>query len=839
VTAVRRPFYFEANGGRHHPDVGFLTRGAGWCLFLTGQGVALDLERGDQRLALWTRFPGASGALLPVGLDPLATRVHYLLGNDPSRWSINNRTFARVRYAGLWDGVDLEYRAADGGPGALEYDFIIAPGADPSVIQVAFEGAEQVLLNGAGELVIATALGDLKQSAPRVYQEGPTGRVEVQGAFRLLGGARVGFELGPYDPTRELVIDPVLSWAGFLGGSGFETINDLRVAADGTIYVGGATEDSPDLPITAGAYQPLSVDDNEGFAASVSSDGSTLNWCTYIGGDEATTSDGVGALDLDALGHVILGGRTSAPDFPTTPGAFQESDPSSGGNTNAAYIAALTSDGSGLVFGSFLGSTLGGDEVYALEVGPDGGIHLAGQARNASFPTTPGAFQETMSVSFGGFIAKFASDGTALLWSTLLASSSVSSVFESVYDLDVDAAGRTWFVMGSTHTNTFPVTPDAFQPTNAGTGDMVAGCLAADGSILEYATYLGGSGQEHFTNGVPGVAADGLGRMWVAGTTNSANYPVSPGALQTSVVGQDGAVTCIDTNVPGAAGLVWSTYFGGASQEYLVDVEVDSQGRAYARGIGGDTLPMVEAWDACGGTSDALLAVFDDAGLLIGSTFLGDTGNEDEGDPSSSGQRGGLRLDGVGGIFVFGNSVSASLATPGVFQGSITPPAPGQPARDGFIAKLTLASPPAAQSAVRAPCVAPAPPGSLLAVGKPLVGKLFTVAIADPTGATQLGSALTYWAVSRAPWPGYPCGLALPGFGAGGSAGEILIGIGPTELLFVLGPKSWSGPGTQALHSVTVSCSASLHGLALYTQGIFVSGSKFVLTEALDLVLGS
>jgi Beta-propeller repeat len=379
-TLGKLPMSFEANQGQHNARVKFLARGNGYSLFLTPSEAVLSLNRpatqetgaaypaapsvthrGDQtgitghrsaqRDALRMKLVDANPMLHVTGLEESPGKSNYFIGNDPKQWHTNIAHYARVKYESVYRGVDLIYY---GNQQQLEYDFIVAPGADPSAIRLAFEGTRGIEIDARGELILRTQGGEVRQRKPFIYQETGGERREVAGRYVKSGKHQVGFEIGAYDPTRPLVIDPVLLYSTYLGGSGDDDGFDIAVDAAGNAYVTGYTLSSG-FPTTAGAFD-TSYNGGPGgdaFVTKLNANGSALVYSTFLGGSESDEGHGIA---VDAAGNAYVTGFTLSTNYPTTPGAF---DTSYGGAPSDAFVTKLDASGSTLVYSTFLGGSGG------------------------------------------------------------------------------------------------------------------------------------------------------------------------------------------------------------------------------------------------------------------------------------------------------------------------------------------------------------------------------------------------------------------------------------------------------------------------------------------------
>src|SRR5882672_3973814 len=349
------PLHFEANRGQADKAVRFLSHGAGYSLYLTADEAVLVLSKpaaDAKRVALRMNLVGAARTPAVSGIDELPGKANYLIGKDQSKWRRNVPTYARVRYREVYPGIDLVYY---GNQRRLEYDFVVAPGADPSKIVLGFKGAEKLAIDAEGDLVLHTSSGDLRQHKPIIYQNVDGVRREIDGSYVRKGAGRIGFKLAAYDRTQPLVIDPVLSYSTFLGGSAGEGIAGIAVDTTGAAYIAGSTG-SADFPATAGAFDTsFNGGSSDVYVVKLNAAGSALVYSTFLGG---SAGDSAAGIAVDATGAVYVAGSTSSSDFPTTAGAFDTSF--NGGNPFSSadvFVAKLDAAGSTLVYSTFLGGS--------------------------------------------------------------------------------------------------------------------------------------------------------------------------------------------------------------------------------------------------------------------------------------------------------------------------------------------------------------------------------------------------------------------------------------------------------------------------------------------------
>ena len=672
----RLPLSFEANQGQTDRAVKFLSRGSGYDLFLTPAEAVLRLgiaERGsrtERNEGLVTRstksrnlkssvlrmkFAGANSTAQVVGMDQLPGKSNYFISNDPAKWRTDVPNYAKVKYESIYPGVDL---VMYGNQRQLEYDFVVSPGADPNRIRLSFAGARRIHLERSGDLILNVGNGKVRQRAPVIYQETDQGKQFVAGRYVLRGKNEVGFEIESYDRTKPLVIDPVLVYSTFVGGSARDAATGLTVDPDGNAYLTGVTF-STDFPTTPGAYQ-TSLVSGEGFVTKLDPTGSALIFSTYIRG--ATPA----GIALDAARNVYLTGGASL-NFPATPGAFRTF---MSGYADA-FILKLNLNGDSLAYATFLGGNQG-EGGGGIAVDAAGNAAISGSTNSPNFPTTPGAFQPTYGGNrpffnlFSGdvFVTKINATGSALIFSTYLGGSGDEASSSNASGTAMDAAGNV-YVSGATDSTDFPVTPGAFQTTYGGDGsptekgDAFVAKFNPVG-VITYSTYLGGANYEAAHD----IKSDATGNAYVTGMTQSVNFPVTPGVYQSiNNGGQEGFVTKLN---PLGSSLVYSTYFGGLSVDIPNSITLDATGGIYIAGVtagsffppspGCDSLPYKGNYDVFVASLNAT------ATARPFFTYLGSSGND--GDAH-------VALDANGYVYVGGTVVTTPNdfpTTPGAYQ---------------------------------------------------------------------------------------------------------------------------------------------------------------------------
>lgn len=730
------PLAFEPNQGQANAQVQYLVHGRGYSLFVTGQEAVLVLKKpsaappsgfpqksakGFSRAPLSPKISNPT-ALTVIrmklegaqpgtfeGQEKLAGVSNYFVGKDRSKWHTRIPQFGKIRASEVYPGVDLDYY---GNQGKLEYDFVLKPGTDPKSVRISFEGAKSSQVNAEGDLELETSQGTLIFRAPSLYQESDGSKTTVEGHYHLDANGKIGFGVKNYDPSKPLIIDPVLDYSTFLGGSGFDWGTGIALDSSGNAYVIGGTS-SLDFPVTSIPYQSSNtstVGSSNVFVSEINSTGTTMVFSTYLGGSgEIITQNGnptpIGdegaGITLDSSGNIYLTGFTGSSDFP-----IQNPLASSFFNSTVdAFVTELSPGGSNLVFSTYLGgsgnSSAGyGDYGNGIALDGSGNVYVTGYTTSIDFPVQ-NPYQGPTGIASGAFanafVAKINPSPPALIYSTYLG----GSYYDQANGIAVDTNGN-MFVTGYTYSPNFPVT-NALQSSFGGSGGFTLNTtinafvteINSIGSSLIYSTYLGGSNKD----GGFGIALDGSDDAYVTGWSTSPTFPTQNAYQATPNNPYDNVFVC--EILPGGGNFVYSTFLSGSNAAYFGDygyaIAVDNQGYAYVTGsTGSSDFPVTNAiQNNILNYSTAFITQLEPGGTgLVYSTYLGGSGFNQNTGYGESGNA--IAVDNNGNAYITGYTYSADFPT------TVTPPQPvigggvATTADDAFIAEISEPLPPTA-----------------------------------------------------------------------------------------------------------------------------------------------
>ncbi|MEO7716954.1 MAG: SBBP repeat-containing protein [Capsulimonas sp.] len=643
------PISFEANRGQAHTNVNFLARGGNYGLQLSSQGAVFTLSSPEKRAPLASvltmRLDHANPNAKSAGEQELPGKVNCFIGKDPSQWRTDIPTYARVRYTDVYPGTDLVYY---GNQRQMEYDFVLAPHADPKAIRFAVTGSRKISVNRSGDLVIALGDQQIVWRKPVIYQGAGVSRRAINGAYKLMPGNRVAFSVGAYDHNRALVIDPVLAYSTYLGLFYQDNGNRNPIAVNGAgeVYITGTTippqgPTPPNSSVNLTAYQNI-------FVTKLNATGTGALYTNYFGG---SIWDFAADIKVDSGGNAYVTGTTQSTDFPVTSAAFCKTP----GTSTTGFVFKLNPAGNQLLYSTYLGSANASANAIAIDAA--GNAYVTGSA-SGSYPVTAGAFQTApASASFDAFLTVLNASGGNLIYSSLIGGG--ENDFGTGVAVSQD--GLVFLCGSSDNFNAdshFPTTVSAFQKQHlgsksafvckfdvrkSGTASLLYSSLLGVapyhsatvntlGMTDAYAIAVNSAGNayvvgssdttlpttatayrptaftvnaylakfsfdgsallystylngEYSSQGL-GVALAGDDVACIAGMTSSPTFPVTADAAQLNYGGgyTDGFFTKIDTPKLGKSGLLYSTYFGGSGDDRFTSVALDAKLDAYVCG---------------------------------------------------------------------------------------------------------------------------------------------------------------------------------------------------------------------------------------------------------------
>ncbi|MFQ5713208.1 MAG: SBBP repeat-containing protein [Candidatus Scalinduaceae bacterium] len=728
------PLSFVQNGGQMDNKVKFYERSSGHSTYFTTDGIYLELisdkkinaeaintkdnkqiipkskttksKNQVQQTAGGQNLKSETIKLTPIGANKNPKiiaegmqrgKVNYFIGNDPKEWKTNIPTYQAVVYENIYKGIDMKFY---GNNHQMEYDIMVKPGIDLSIVRLAYEGIQALSITKEGALEIGLKEGKVIQNRPYCYQDIDGKRVEVKGGFKLLKNAKLasrnseeyvyGFKVGSYNRKYPLIVDPGLVYSTFLGGSHPDGGADIAVDAFGNAYVAGSTM-SLDFPTTFSAYETTNSGHYDAFVTKLDPTGSTIIYSTYLGGTEYRNGDKATCIEIDTSGNAYVGGVTFSSDFPTTEGAYDSVYDGRWDWGEDAFITKLDPTGSSLMYSTYLG-TYHIDRLYDIAVDALGHAYVTGLTYGETFPTTDGTIRKC--VPFGqcadAFVTKLDPTGTSLVYSTLFGGGN----YDAGIGIAIDASGYAYVTGEVWPFSDIPVTEGAYDTDfNGGDYDAFVAKLDSTSPSVLYYTLLGGSHSEKGT----GIALDTSGNVYVAGVTLSGDFPTTPDAFD-KIYGIDGSTSNGDVFVAKLdstfSSLVYSTFLGGEDVDWEADITVDTSGNAYVAGTTSSVyFPSTpDAFDPSknGSGEDVFVSKLDPTGTsLLYSTFLG--GHNSENDHLQGNHGGGIAIDASRNVYVTGYTKQSDFpTTEGAFDETYNGHVGFLDPGDAFVAKLEL-----------------------------------------------------------------------------------------------------------------------------------------------------
>jgi hypothetical protein len=734
---------FEENEGQTAGEVRYVSNGRGYELFLTPQETVVAMQttlpmnlsalhrvayfRSLRQARLAGRMTvlrmGLEGANLEAtisGIEPLPGKVNYFLGNKPEHWQTNIPTYSRVKYAQVYPGVDLEFY---GNQRNLEYDFVVAPGADPKAIALTLKGARKVGVDSKGDLILSLADGQVIFQKPVLYQNVRGQRKQIEGGYALAGKQRVTFAVAEYDRSEPLIIDPVLNYSTYLGGSApiGDAGSGIVVDSLGDAFVTGTT-----FSTTFPTHNGFGAGNANGvaFVTELNPSGTALLYSTYLGGTGGDTGHGIA---LDTSGNIYVAGGTFSTDFPTNSTITPLKPTSAGAASGTSFISKINPAVSGiasLVYSSYLGGTNGtsGTPDFANAVAADanGNAYVTGYTASspgsgaANFPiTAANAFQTTLGSTAGNaFLTKIdttKNGALSLIYSTYLGGNGANATTSTLGFGDLGQgvaldASKNAYITGTTTSTNFPTTATALQPNTAPPAAVAMGTAfltridTTQPGVLVYSTYLGGDVSDFGL----GIAVKPNSTIaYVTGTSGSPAFPTFPANTYqraTATTLPAAFISLIDTALPKSTALNYSTFLGGSGTTGF-GIAVDAAGNAYAVGLTNySSFPVTpgafQPTFATGAHGEGFISKINPGGNgtadLVYSSFFGGSGTATTPDAVN-----GIAVDNLNHAYITGVTFSSSATFPVFPPATATTPAfqtslPSGATSAAFVAKLTL-----------------------------------------------------------------------------------------------------------------------------------------------------
>ncbi len=617
ISKIRFPFI--ANEGQTDSKVKFYAQTFGGTIFVTEDGEIVysllknETDESDdpkehfkekqkikpvKSMVIKERFVGATVTEIK-GEGQSNTRVNCFKGKDQSKWRKNVPAYDLVDLGEVSEGIGIKLKAHGNN---VEKLFYVKPGANPGAIKVEMCGAKGLKKNELGALEVETALGTVRFTRPIAYQmeEGKKKFVTADYAIDKKG---YSFSVGAYNKNKELIVDPLIDYATFLGGADDEVVPLIALDGNGDVYVAGTTVSS-DFPTTVGAYDEGHNGGLDVFVAKLDSTLSTLIASTFLGDINDENARG---MVLDPSGNVYVTGHTGSSNFPTTTGVYDNQL----NGISDVFISKLDSTLSTLTASTFLGGS-GSDNSPAIALDGTGNVYVAGMTGSSDFPTTT---SDEYSGDYDLFVSKFNNDFSSLLASRYLGGSG----FEDGASIILDSGNI--FVAGHTASSDFPTTTGAHDDVANGSYDIFISKLDSILFSLTASTYLGGTGFDY----APSIALDGNGNVFVAGFTLLSGFPIISGAYDESYNGElDVFISRLDNDL---SALTASTYLGGSSHEYVPSITLDENGYLYVVShTDSSDFPVTTGPGYSGGTDVFVSRLDNDLSSLVVSTFLGGSG---------------------------------------------------------------------------------------------------------------------------------------------------------------------------------------------------------------------
>lgn len=633
--------FIENKGQIKDPGILFYLNGkSGTVLYRDNAEIVYRARSQNGKTVFTEKFTGIFKPALKGGTRT-DTNVSYFTGSNKAAWKTGLTTYRDISFQNLYRGISVQFIARGS---SIEDVYSIDRPSDTSRIKVKVDGVDRISLDSEGNLVFETSAGRFLKTRPVAYQQIGAVTKKIDCRY-VVANNTYSFHASGYANGYPLIIDPDLQWSTFVGGSGFDGANDIKIDSSGNVYVAGATG-SNDFPGPTG-FDDRAVDDGV-LVFKLTTGGGSLAWASFFGGSTKGYTEFASALDVDGSGNVYVTGETNDTDFPTTSGTFSSVPLGS----HDAFVCKISADGSSLLWSTYLGGT-GWDSGLAIKVTSSGDVLVAGTADGPTaeqYFATPGAYDATANGDDDVFVAKLSGNGGTLRWATLIGGEQI----DMPHGISQVSTGAI-IVAGDTFSSDFPSTPGAYDTTHGGNYDGFVLKLSEDGSSLAWSTLLGGASSDSLLD----MALDSSGNIYVTGNTRSTDFPVTTGAYQTALDSSygDAFVTKLS---PGGDSVIWSTFLGGTTGlEERCSIALDGSANVYVTGdTSADDFPTTDgAYDReyAEYYPDVFISKLSpDGSSLLYGTYVG---GEFDDNPA------GIAVDSSGDIYIAGNTGSEDFPT--------------------------------------------------------------------------------------------------------------------------------------------------------------------------------
>ena len=575
-----------------------------------------------------------SNKVIPKGIEELNHKSNYFIGNDSTKWKRHVPNYEKIVYENLYDGIDLVYYFNKNG---LKYDWVIKPYVDSNKIVERFEGIDSLNIDSEGTLIIDTNAGLLKEEKPYSYQKTLGDIFGIDVSFKLIGEERITYEIGDYEMSNELVIDPLI-YSTYVGGSDIELSRDIVLDSNNNAYITGYTRSS-DFPTTPGCFNNFhngnGVNGGDIFVFKLNSNGSSLLYSTFIGGSDGDRSE---SIALDYENNIYIAGDTWSLDFPTTPDCFDNSYNGFGD----VVVIKLNHNGSSLLYSTFVGgSDLDWESSVAID--SNNNTYILGQTWSADFPITPSCYDDSLNGTSDIFVFKLNSNGSNLTYSTFIGGS--ESDMGSAIALDSE---NNTYITGNKQSSDFPTTFSCYDDSHNENIDVFVLKLSSNGSNLTYSTFIGGGDRDYGCD----IVLDSEKNAYITGYTYSSDFPTTSGCYDNSYNGGDEDVIVLKLNSDGSE-LLYSTFVGGSKYDHGFSIALDSKNNTYITGStdSSDFLTTYGCYNDSGNGVFVFKLNSDGTDILY-STYVGEWGTGE-----------GIALDSDNNAYVTGYTKSSDFPT--------------------------------------------------------------------------------------------------------------------------------------------------------------------------------